>query len=673
MRKITMAILPDRLRRRFKLWFFKGVKEMEGPHEREGQHHQHAWWQVMCLTGVDYFSTLGYQPGIAFLAAGALSPIATLILVLLTLFGALPMYKRVAAESPHGDGSISMLEHLLSRWKGKLFVLALLGFAATSFIITITLSAADAAVHIADNPYAPHFFEHRIAVTLALVAALGAVFLKGFKEAIGIAVLLVAVYILLNLVIVSVGFYQIVTHPQELAEWKVALFQNYHNPLLMLGASLIVFPKLALGLSGFETGVVVMPLVRGDRELTEEDLESIHSTRTGRKVQPSAQELLQGRIRNTRKLLTSAALIMSVMLISSSIVTTLLIPPEEFRPETETQAAGKASGRALAYLAHYYLGDIFGTAYDLSTISILWFAGSSAMAGLLNIIPRYLPRYGMAPEWARATRPLTLVLTAVCFIVTIFFNAEVEAQGGAYATGVLALMSSAAIAVTLSTWRQREAMRWAFLLISLVFIYTTVVNIIEQPDGIKIATVFIIAIVFTSLISRVWRTTELRVDRVMLDEAAQAIIEEASRGTIRIVANRCDRGDAREYQLKEKEKREDNHIPPGEPVIFFEVTPGDASEFSGVLKVHGENVDGYRVLRTESPAVPNAIAAFLLYLRNKTGRLPHVYFGWTEGNPLTYLLKYVAFGEGDTAPVTHEVLRQAEKDPERRPNVHVGG
>ena len=632
----------------------------------------------MCLTGVDYFSTLGYQPGIAFLAAGALSPIATLVLVLLTLFGALPMYHRVAAESPHGDGSISMLENLLSRWKGKLFVLALLGFAATSFIITITLSAADATAHIVENPFVLNhlqFLHHRIIVTLVLVAALGAIFLKGFKEAIGIAVIIVAVYLLLNLIVVAVGAYQIYLHPSLLWNWKSVLTETYRSPFLMIGTALLIFPKLALGLSGFETGVVVMPLVRGDRDLSEDEIESIHTTRSFLHTTPpvAAQQLLAGRIHNTRKLLTAAALIMSFLLVASSVITTLLIPAEEFRPETLTEEPGSANGRALAYLAHHYLGGAFGTLYDLSTIAILWFAGSSALAGLLNIVPRYLPKYGMAPEWARATRPLVVVFTTICFIVTILFKADVDAQGGAYATGVLALMTSAAIAVTLSARRRGERVQWVFMIISLVFSYTTITNIVEQPEGIKIAFVFIIAIVLSSLVSRVWRTTELRVERVELDDTAREFVRQAARGTVRIITNRCDRGDADEYKLKESEKRTDNHIPPGEPILFFEVTPGDASEFSGILRVRGENVDGYKILRTESPAVPNAIAAFLLFLRNETGKLPHVYFGWSEGNPLSYLMKYIAFGEGDTAPVTHEVLRQAEKDPERRPIVHVGG
>jgi hypothetical protein len=621
----------------FKRWLYGGNAEDDAEVEHKVHEHQHPWWKVMCLTGVDYFSTLGYQPGIAFLAAGALSPIATLVLVLLTLFGALPVYNRVATESPHGQGSISMLGDLLPRWKGKLFILCLLGFAATDFIITMTLSAADATAHVIENPFTPGLLRHPIVVTLILIGLLGGIFLKGFKEAIGLAVLLVTVYLLLNVIVVAVGVYQLVLHPWHIPEWKAMLFTQYHSPWVMIGFALLLFPKLALGLSGFETGVAVMPLVQGP-----------------------------GRIRNTRKMLFTAAIIMSVMLIFSSFITATLIPAAEFGE------GGKANGRALAYLAHTYLGELFGTVYDLSTISILWFAGASAMAGLLTIVPRYLPRYGMAPDWARATRPLVMVFTAIAFAVTIIFKADVTAQGGAYATGVLVLMSSAAIAVTLSAWRKRDVW-WHLALIALVFAYTTVVNVIERPEGIKIASFFIGSIILISLVSRVLRTTELRVRTVEMDEAAVRFIQEAGHGEINIIANRPDTGDVVEYDEKEKESRLDNHIPASEPVLFLEVELCDASEFSNRLKISGREVGKHRVLRMEASVVPNAIAAFLLYLRDLTGKLPHAYFGWSEGNPLLYLLRYIAFGEGDTAPVTREVLRQAEDDPERRPVIHVGG
>ncbi len=636
--------------RKFINWLLEEDRnEKEGPYPKEERHRTHPWWQVMCLTGVDYFSTLGYQPGIAALAAGSLSPIATLILVLLTLFGALPIYRRVAAKSPHGEGSIAMLEHLLPWWQGKLFVLCLLGFVATDFIITITLSAADATAHIIENPLVPSLLHNQqIGITLILIALLAAVFLRGFREAIGIAVFLVTVYLLLNFVVIGVGLYQILNQPSAIANWQTALFASHGNPLIMLGVAILVFPKLALGLSGFETGVTVMPLVRGSSSDTPE--------------QP------RGRIRNTRKLLTTAAGIMSFFLITSSFVTTLLISAPEFK------TGGKASGRALAYLAHQYLGNGFGTIYDVSTISILWFAGASAMAGLLNIVPRYLPRYGMAPNWARAARPLVLVYTAIAFVVTILFKANVEAQGGAYATGVLVLITSAAFAVTLSVHRQRAKRgTLAFGIITLLFLYTTIVNIIERPEGIRIAGFFIGAIIISSLISRVWRSLELRVERIEIDENARRFIAEESRGTIRLIANRLSEGDVREYALKEQEVRDDNHIPPTDPILFLEIQVSDASEFANIIRVKGVEVGSYRILRAESAAVPNAIAAILLYLRDQTGKIPHAYFGWAEGNPIKYLLRFILFGEGDIAVVTREVLRRAEKDPDRRPAIHVGG
>jgi hypothetical protein len=636
--------------RRFLRWLLEErIEEVQGPEAREGE-EQHEWWQVVCLTGVDYFSTLGYIPGIAIATAGALSPIATLLVVLLTLLGMLPMYRVVAAESPHGQGSIAMLERLLSFWKGKLFVLCLLGFVATSWVITITLSSSDATAHVVENPFWPEALrDERVLITLVLLVVLGGVFLKGFKEAIGIAVAVVGAYLLVNLVVVAAGFYEIATQPEVLAGWQSALFREHGSPLAMIGVSLLVFPRLALGLSGFETGVSMMPLMRGDAD--------------------DDPERPEGRIRNTRKMLFAAALIMCFYLMTTSFVTTLLIPESEFG------ANGEAQGRALAYLAHEHLGNTFGTIYDVSTITILWFAGASAMAGLLNVVPRYLPRYGMSPEWGKAVRPLVIVYTVISMVVTVIFAADVGSQAGAYATGVLAMMTSAAFAVTLTAWRSGRTLGTVlFGVITVVFVYALASNVYQRPDGITIALFFIGAIIAISLVSRVQRSTELRQERIDLDEEARSFIEEAAeRGDIHLVAHRRRNGTKEEYARKEREQREDNHIPSGVPILFLEVQVEDASEFMDVLEVRGVEIGGHKVLRSVSSVVPNAIAAFLLHLRDTTGKTPHCYFGWTEGNPIVYLIRYLLFGEGDTAPVTHEVLREAEPNPERRPAIHVGG
>ena len=597
----------------------------------------------MCLTGVDYFSTLGYQPSIAFVAAGALAPVATLVLVILTLFGALPVYRRIAALSPNGQGSLTVLEERLPRWRGKGVVLVLLGFAATSFIITITLSAADATAHIIENPFVPQWMHHPVGLTLVLLAALGAIFLKGFKEAIWLAVVLVGLYLAVNVIVVVYELRALLWHPTAYDNWRALLRVDYPNPLAMIAMAIILFPKLALGLSGFETGVAIMPLVKGEGT--------------------TPDEVLQSRIRNTRKLLTWAAGIMSVLLVGSSIVTTMLIPAEALA------IGGEANGRALAYLAHRDLGDLFGTAYDLATIATLWFAGASAVAGLLNLIPQYLPRYGMAPDWARATRPLALIITGIAALVTVFFNADVNAQGGAYATGVLMLMTSAALAVAIAHPERRRT----YVPIFVVFAYTTVVNIIERPEGLQIAMWFIIVIVAASMVSRVVRSTELRIEGVEYDELAEELVNEAARRqSLRIIANRPNKGDHEEYAHKLDEALRSHHLPSDALILFLEVRPGDVSDFSNQLKVTGAEVGGFYVLRCTSPAIPNAIAGVLLNLRDRTGTIPHAYFGWTEGNPFTYLLKFLAFGEGDTAPVCREVLRQAEPDPEKRPRIHVG-
>lgn len=290
------------------------------------------------------------------------------------------------------------------------------------------------------------------------------------------------------------------------------------------------------------------------------------------------------------------------------------------------------------------------------------------MAGLLNLVPRYLPRYGMAPDWAKAIRPLVVFFTLIAFAVTAIFKADVDAQGGAYATGVLVLMTSAAFAVMLSAWKDGLFARISFALIFAVFTYTSIINMLERPDGIKIASFFISTILVTSLISRAIRSTELRVDNVEFDDEAMSFFTEFSDQDIRIVAHRPG---GTEYNLKEAEARRTHNL--NGPLIFLEVHRGDASEFEEkLLSVRGVRKGGFRVLQCESPAVPNAIAALLLNIRDRTGRLPNIYFGWTEGHPVGYVLKYLFFGEGETAPIAREVLREAEPDPMRRPFVHVG-
>jgi hypothetical protein len=563
----------------------------------------------------------------------------------------LPMYRRVAKESPHGQGSVAMLERLLPFWRGKIFVLILLGFVATSWIVTITLSAADASVHLLENPIVPAGLGWlQVPITVTLLLVLGGVFLLGFTEAVNVAIPLVTLFLALNAIVIGEGIVELITHPAVFGEWQASLLQGTGGLGGVALTTVIAFPLLVLGLSGFETGVSMMPLI---------------AAKGG-----SREARLASRIRNTKKLLTAAAIIMSVYLIASSFVTTLLIPAEEF------QAGGDANGRALAYLAHLYLGPVFGTVYDISSVLILWFAGASAMAGLVNIVPRYLPTYGMAPDWTRAVRPVVLVYTAISIIITIAFQADVDAQAGAYATGILAMMVSAGVAVIIASIRRKSVpASIGFSIVTLVLLYALVANVIEKPDGIAISGLFILGIVVISLVSRIRRSTEIRAESVVFDDAARAFITESLRhdGRLNIVANRRQAGDTAEYLDKEKAQRRMNPVPGRADVVFLEIDVIDPSEFRETITVRGVEVDDYRILRADSPAVPNAIAAILIAIRDATDVRPHAYFEWSEGNPVYHLLRYLLLGRGDTAPVVREILREVDADPADRPIIHVGG
>lgn len=612
-----------------------------------GEPHAAPWYATLWLTGVDYFSSLGYAPSLAILAAGYVAPVATLLLVFVTFAAALPVYSMVAKHSHEGEGSIKMIERLTGRWGrlgwfGKTIVLMLLGFALTDFVITITLSAADATHHILENPLLTPYVPHSpVQVTFLLIGALCLVFLKGFKEAIGLAVAIALPYMVLNAVIIGAGLQRIAEEPALLQTWLAKIQQFSVKDLegsllrmaeegagpvghlsgggwpMLLAVSLLVFPKLALGMSGFETGVSVMPHIRGTD--------------------------LADRVRNTRKLLLVAAILMCVELLGANLVSTIVIPEKEFFHATPDAPAGKASGRALAWLAHNLLGSTFGTVYDLATVLILWFAGASAMAGLLNILPRYLPRFGMSPSWLEFRRPLVLVITSICLLVTWFFDADVEAQGGAYATGVLVLMSSGAFAVLLAEW-DKPRLRMLFGSILGVFLYVLIVNAAERPDGMKIAGLFILTVVLASVWSRWVRASELRVGGLRFDDALSENLwrQLTSYNDVVLIPLRSNTHEARQ---KCEARHLQHHATLTSRYAFLHVNlTEDPSQFASPIRIQvREDGPDFVIEVSDAVAVANAIAFVALRLHVR-----EVVIGLLDsGTPLVNALLYLLFGTGE--------------------------
>jgi len=490
---------------------------------------------------------------------------------------------------------------------------------------------------------------HQMWLTLGFLAILALVFLKGFKEAIGVAGFLTVPYLLLNVVVIGRGLLEIAHRPELFEGWRGALTMR-GDWTMLFAASALVFPKLALGMSGFETGVAVMPLISGSDRGPGSTPHSDHGLSTG-----AAVDLPLGRIRATRKLLTTAALIMSVLLIGSSFVTTLLLK------QADVAEGGPAAGRALAYLAHTLLGHGFGTVYDISTIAILWFAGASAMAGMLNLIPRYLPRFGMAPRWVAYARPLVLVLFAIDVIVTLVFHANVEKQGGAYATGVLVLMLSAGIAVTLALWNEpapagassRRRARFLasyFALVSAVLGYTLVDNVIERPDGVIVSSVFIFIVVVLGAVSRYVRASELRVEHITFaDSDSKALWPSIVGKKVHLVALKTADRVARDHKRAEIQQ----HYRVAGPFAFVHVNLLDnRSEFLAPLQLHvRQSGQDYDVAITGAVAVANSLAYFSELVDPIS-----IYLGLTRLNLMTQSLRYFLFGEGEVGFSVYAIL-----------------
>jgi hypothetical protein len=671
---------------------------------------EYFWPWVMCVLGVDYFSSLAYQPSITFQVAGRLGPFATLVVVLITLAGALPIYWYVAGKSPHGQGSIALLERLVQGWRGKTLVLVLLGFAATDFIMVKTISLADAAVHVIGNDFPPWqdalesladlsnehsrpimgqavttFFNKQLVVTL-LLGFLGFIFWfllrKGFtRNVIVLAVPLVGVYLLLNGILIGSGIVHLARNPDLVAGWldhvRQGNWQAERGGLLASVAGLvdgwgsvvllclIFFPRLSLGLSGFELSLILMPQIKGHS-----------SDDPGRPA---------GRIRNARKVLISAALVMSLFLLGSVMVTTLLIPVEELRPE------GAAANRALAYLAHggrlvgqhdavcFLCGNLFGTVYDVATILLLCLAGTSVMTALAVLMPQFLLRFGMELRWTQRWGVLLILFGSVNLAVTLYFRASVTAQRGAYATAVLVLFTTASVATALDKLRRRGSSRpslWRILLgraglTVLIFASSAAAVILDAPSGLLIAAGFIAVLFIMSIAVRALRTNELRtVSFDFKDEHSKFLWDSLRLADFPVLVPH--RPGRHERDLKEEQIRRDHQLDPTSDVVFIEVEVDDPSNFLQNLLIEVFQEGNRFVIKvTRCVSVAHAIAAIAVEM-SKESKPPGLHFGWSEMDLMTASWSYFAFGEGNVPWKVRELMQRAEPDPERRPRVIIG-
>jgi hypothetical protein len=663
-----------------------------------------AWYLILGLIGLDYFSTLAYQPSIAFEAAGLLAPLATAFIVLLTLLGALPVYAYIAGHSPPGQGSMAIIEHVIHGWKGKILILVLLGFAATNFVFTRTLSTADATVHIVNNPSwqptidslaraglearsAYHssfwqtiwsYWDRQLVITLVLLVLYCLfipIFWRGFtKRLVQVAAVLVSSYLFLTLIILLSGFVFLLRHSERYDIWLANIRTgNWQfeaptwadvNAWSIVKVCLWLLPKMALGLSGFEMCMVVMPIVRGRPG--------------GDDTQPA------GQIRNTRKLMLTSALMMSGFLLGSALVTTLLMAPESLR------AGGAGHERALASLAHGealagdssardmnpLFGPTFGTIYDISTILVLCLAGASVSLGMRSLLPQFLLRFGMELQWANATGLIFLIFNAINLVITMAFKASVDAQRSAYAISVLSLMACGGFATTMHLFRSRVWWRMLlaipFAVIFLVFLGMAVGLVWHHPASVVISGLFIITVIVSSLLSRWWRSKEFRFDCFEFDNEESRLRWDTLRFLHYSILVPHRPGGRHARKEKELKIRQRHRISDEVPIVFLETIADNPSEFVQKPLVSVKEDDGVYVIRvTRCASVAHVIAAIGIEF-SKVGEPPEIHFGWSDESALWAMLHFLLFGEGNIPWLVHDLLKRHESDAAKRPRVIVG-
>ena len=664
----------------------------------------YAWPLVLCVIGLDYFSTLSYLPSIAVEAVGArraLAPLAALGVVAVTLLAAVPVYAYVAGRSPHGLGAVGMLERLVRGWRGKVLVLILLGFVAADYVVTRSLSTADAATHIVHDPFwtglglhgdslrthlppdLPDWIAGRLTEQLLVTVGLSclaflayALLLRGFGPSfLVLAAAVVGLYLLLNAVVIGSAVAYVIGHPEVWQDWwgrDVPAQSGVHGgdligmiwPLSLL--LMLTFPQMALGLSGFELSMANTPLVRG---------------RPG-----DDPDRPRGRVRNTRLLLLTAAAVMSVYVLGSVFVVSLLVPDAGLREN------GLPVHRALAYLAHGgellagpgdtinpLFGPWFGLLYDLSAVLILTLAGASATIGFRGLVPHFLARFGMELRWARRVGMVQHLFNGVILLVVVVFHASVADQQWAYATSVLVLLTSASVAAALDLadrwrgWRLvRSLVTAPFAVISLFFVGMIAMLFVRlELSGFTIALGFVAVLLGTAFVSRWLRSTEPRFEGfAFADEATKKRWEEICQLDLQVLVPH--RPGPVTLMATEEEVRRKHRLGPDVPIIFIEAFVGDPSEFAHAPRMRIDREGDREVIRVTSCAsVAHVLASMALEFRH-VGRPPELYFDWSLESPMAANLHFLVMGEGNIPWMVHELVRRAEPNPAKRPRVVVG-